>query len=299
MSYDLYFYKKKDNPFSKEEIILEFKKMIPNDISEVDTQIHYENERTGVYFLIDINEPNSEKEDIELFDQFDGFENTNLSASINFLRPDYFGQEIFPIIGSICEKLDLHIFNPQEFDQSRERPLKWTSTELVQHWTEHNTQVSKQQFKELDLKYYPKDKSDKIWEYTSKIEALDREIEEDVYIPNVFMIMDESTKELFSYVVWSEAIPLILPKVDFVILVKNYKRFFKTIEEIGIVKHEDIVSKFSTEFSKYDKRGIESLILKQENADRIKKEFNSFPIWKSHKEFGPQVGLDSFVNHKE
>ena len=299
MSYDLYFYKKEDNPFSKEEILSEFKKMIPKDISEVDTQIHYENERTGVYFLIDINEPNSEKEDIELFDQFDGFENTNLSASINFLRPDYFGQEIFPILGSICEKLELHIFNPQEFDESRERPLKWTSTELVQHWTDHNMQVTKQQFKELELKYYPKDKSDKIWEYTSKIEALDKEIEEDVYIPNVFMIMDESTKELFSYVVWSEAIPLILPKVDFVILVKNYKRFFKTIEEIGIVKHEDIISKFSVEFSKFDKSGIESLILKQKNADRIKKEFNSFPIWKSHKEFGPQVGLDSFVNHKE
>jgi len=299
MSYDLYFYKKEDDPISKEEIISEFKKMIPKDISEVDSQIHYENERTGVYFLIDINETNSEKEDIELYDQFDGFENTNLSASINFLRPDYFGQEIFPILGNICEKLDLHIFNPQEFDESRERPLKWTSTELVQHWTDHNMQVTKQQFKELELKYYPKDKSDKIWEYTSKIETLDKEIEEDVYIPNVFMIMDESTKELFSYVVWSEAIPLILPKVDFVILVKNYKRFFKTIEEIGIVKYEDIISKFSSEFSNFDKSGIESLILKQKNADRIKKEFNSFPIWKSHKEFGPQVGLDSFVNHKE
>ena len=298
MSYDLYFYRKKENPISKEKIQVEFKEMIPIDISEVDTQIHYENERTGVYFLIDINEPNTEKEDIEFFDSFDGYENTDLSASINFLRPDYFGREIFPIIDEICEKLDLYVFNPQEFDEKRERPLKWTSVELIKHWTDHNAQVSKQQFKELELKYYPKDKSDKIWEYTSMIDTLENEMNEDIYIPNLFMIMNQKTKDVFSYVVWSQSIPLILPKVDFVILVKNFKKLFKKIEEIGIVKYEDVVSKFANEFEKFDNEKVDCLILRQKNADRIRKQFNSFPIWESHKEFGPQIGLDNFVNNK-
>ena len=199
MSYDLYFYRKKENPISKEKIQAEFKEIIPIDISEVDSQINYENERTGVYFLIDINKPNTEEEeeDIELFENFDGFENTNISASINFLRPDYFGREIFPIIGRICEKLDLYIFNPQEFDETRERPLKWTSTELIEHWTDHNAQVSKQQFEELKLKYYPKEKSDKIWEYTSMIDTLENAMDEDIYIPNLFMIMNQKTKKSF------------------------------------------------------------------------------------------------------
>ncbi|NAY93442.1 hypothetical protein GTQ34_16140 [Muricauda sp. JGD-17] len=298
MSYDLYFYRKKDNPISKEKIYSEFKELIPIDLSEVDTQIHYENERTGVYFLIDINEANTEQEDIELFDNFEGFENTNISASINFLRADYFGREIFPIIGAICEKLDLYIFNPQEFDETRERPLKWTSSELVEHWTDHNAQVSRQQFEELELKYYPKEKSDKIWEYTSMIDTLENEMDEDIYIPNLFMIMNQKTKDVFSYVVWSQSIPLILPKVDFIILVKNYKKLFKKIEEIGIVKYEDVVSKFTNEFEKFNNDNVDCLILKQRNADRIKKEFNSFPIWKSHQEFGTQIGLDNFVNHK-
>jgi len=298
MSYDLYFYRNKENPISKEKIQAKFKEMIPIDISEVDTQIHYENERTGVYFLIDINEPNTEKEDNELFESFDEYENTDISASINFLRPDYFGREIFPIIGRICEKLDLYVFNPQEFDETRERPLKWTPTELIEHWTNHNAQVSKQQFEELELKYYPKDKSDKIWEYTSMIDTLENEMDDDIYIPNLFMIMNQKTKDVFSYVVWSQSIPLILPKVDFVILVKNYKKLFKKIEEIGIVKYEDIVSKFSNEFEKFDNKKADCLLLSQKSADRIKKEFNSFPIWQSHKEFGPQIGLDNFVNNK-
>lgn len=298
MSYDLYFYRKKENPISKEKIQAEFKEMIPIDISEVDTQIHYENERTGVYFLIDINEPNTEKEDIELFDSFDGYENTDLSASINFLRPDYFGREIFPIIGEICEKLDLYVFNPQEFDETRERPLKWTSAELTKHWTDHNAQVSKQQFKELELKYYPKDKSDKIWEYTSMIDTLENEMNEDIYIPNLYMIMNQETKEIFSYLVWTQRIPFVLPKVDFVVLVKSYRKLFKKIEEIGIVEYHDIISKFSDNFEHLESEKIDCLILKPKNANLIKREFNSFPIWKSIKEFGPQVGLDNFVNNK-
>jgi len=298
MSYDLYFYRKNKNPISKVKIQGGFKEMIPIDISEVETQIHYENERTGVYFLIDINEPNVKKDDVELFDSFVGFENTDVSASINFFRPDYFGHEIFPIIGKICEKFDLYVFNPQEFDKTREVPLKWTTNELIEHWTDHNTQVSKQQFEELQLKYYPKDKSDKIWEYTSMINTLENDVNEDIYIPNIFMIMNQKSKNLFSYIVWNQSIPLILPKVDFIILVKNYKKLFKKIEEIGIVKYEDVVSKFGNEFEKFDNYKLDCLVMRQKNANRIKKKFNSFPIWASYNEFGSQIGLDNFVNNK-
>ena len=100
MSYDLHFYRRKDNKLTSPEIVSEIKKCIPLNISEVDTQVVYENEKTGVYFLIDFDEPNIEKEDIEVFDCFDDFENLNTSASINFFRPDYFGNEIFPIIAN-------------------------------------------------------------------------------------------------------------------------------------------------------------------------------------------------------
>ncbi|MDO3695971.1 hypothetical protein QVZ41_14055 [Wenyingzhuangia sp. chi5] len=298
MSYDIYFYRKQNTPLSKRQIQLEFHKLIPINISDIDTQINYENKRTGVYFLIDINEPNTEQEEIELYENFEGFEYIDISASINFLRPDYFGKEIFSILGKICNKLNLYIYNPQEFSEKRDSPLKWSTKELIEHWTEHNAKISRQHFNELELLYYPKDKSDKIWEYTSMIDTLENEMDEDIYIPNIFMIMNKETKEIFSYIVWSESIPLILPKVDFIILVKNYKRLFKKIEEIGIVKYEEIISKFSNEFENFENTKVDCLILKQSNADKMKKDFNSFPIWKSHKEYGSQIGLDNFVNHK-
>mgnify|MGYP001302934813 CR=1 FL=1 len=297
MSYDLHFYKKKDNNRDFSEIKNELNKLVPKNISETDIQIHYENERTGVYFLINFNEPNTEKEDIEIFDSFNDFENLNICASINFLRPDYFGKEVFPIICDFTEKLELYILNAQEFDDSRHRPIKWSASELISHWTEHNAKVSKEQFDKLELKYLEKDKSDQLWNYTSQIEKLENEIKEDIYIPNEFIIQNQKSKELFTYIVWSESIPLIIPKVDFIILVKKYKKFLKVVQEIGIVKYQDIINKFAPYFDIYDsKNGL--LILNQRNADKIKNDFISFPIWKSHKDFGPQVGLDNFVNNR-
>ncbi|MFZ4399311.1 MAG: hypothetical protein ACOYO1_04690 [Bacteroidales bacterium] len=64
-----------------------------------------------------------------------------------------------------------------------------------------------------------------------------------------------------------------------------------------MVKYHDILEKFASEFEVYDSEN-KLLILRQSNADRIKKEFNALSIWKSHKDFGPGVGLDGFVNHR-
>ncbi|KOH45625.1 hypothetical protein [Sunxiuqinia dokdonensis] len=297
MSYDLYFYKNKNNKISEAEVIEEFKNTIPFKISEIDSQIVYENERTGVNFLIDFNEPNTDQEDIELFDNFDEFEYLNINASINFLRPDYFGLEIFPLINKVVDKLDLYILNLQEFDESKHKPIKWTGKELCEHWTLHNSIVSKQQFKELGLNFMAKEKSDKLWNYTRLIDKIEKEIKEDIYVPNAFVIQNKDTQDLFTFIVWSESIPLILPRVDFVIILKKYKKLFKQIEEIGMVKYQDILDKFASEFEVYDSKN-ELLLLRQNNADTIKKDFNKFPIWKSHKEFGPQVSLGGFVNNK-
>jgi len=297
MSYDLYFYRRKDNKLSNSEIISEIKILVPKNTSDIDSQINYENERTGVYFLIDFSEPNTEKEDIEVFDWFDDFENLNVNASINFFRPDYFGKEIFPIISHFVDKLDLYILNLQEFDESKHIPLKWTAKELTDHWTEQNSIVSKAHSQEYELKFMDKEKSDYFWSYTSQIDKLENDIKEDIYIPNPFVLQNNDSKELFTAIAWPQCIPLIMPKVDFVIIQKKYKKLFKNVEESGMIKYQDLLEKFASEFEVYDSEN-KLLILRQRNADKIKKEFNALLIWKSHKDFGPSVGFDGFVNHR-
>jgi len=297
MSYDLYFYKKTDNDLTANEIIDTIRKLITKNISEVDSQIHYENPRTGVYFLIDFNEPNTTPEDIDVFDSFDNFENLNINASINFFRPDYFGKEIYPIICDFSDKLDLYILNLQEFDDSRQKPLKWQAKELIDHWTLHNALASKKHFEEFGLNFMEKEKTDYLWSYTSQIDKLETEIKEDIYIPNAFVIKNSDSSELHTFIVWSESIPLILPKVDFVVLVKKFKKLFKNVDEIGIVKYKDILEKFAPAFDVYNSES-KLLILTQVKSEKIKKDFNTYPIWRSLNNFSPQISLSGFVNNR-
>lgn len=77
MSYDLYLYKRNDSNLSEEQVSKYLTENIPFNISEYPEQWNYENEETGVYFLVEHNKKNTEQEDIDIFDSFPGFQNLN------------------------------------------------------------------------------------------------------------------------------------------------------------------------------------------------------------------------------
>ncbi len=206
------------------------------------------------------------------------------------------GCRLFPFM-FLEMKYGLYMLNLQEFDESRHKPLKWSAKELIEHWTEHNSNVSKIHGQEYELKFMDKEKSDYFWSYTSQIDKIKNDIKEDIYIPNPFVLQNQESKELFTAIAWVQSIPLVLPKVDYIIILKKYKKLFKNVEEIGMVKYQDILEKFTSEFEVYDSDN-KLLILRQSNADRIKKDFNAFPIWRSHKDFGSQIRFDGFVNRR-
>ena len=124
MSYDLYFYKKKNDNLTEESFAEYLTNNLEFNTSENPTQWFYENPETEVYFWIHWNETKIEKEDINSYESFDDFTNLNFTFGINFLRPDFFGLEIFPIIEQIIEENDLYVLNPQDEIDS-EHPKKF------------------------------------------------------------------------------------------------------------------------------------------------------------------------------
>lgn len=114
MSFDLYFYKRKDNQLTEQQVAAYLDDNILHNNSEHPRQWSYENPATGVYFLIDWNEPDDTPENIEIFDSFHDHTYLNFSFSINFFRPRFFGLEIFPIIEAFINDLDLYVLNPQD-----------------------------------------------------------------------------------------------------------------------------------------------------------------------------------------
>ena len=178
MSYDLYFYKKKGANISEKQIS-DYLTININSTSKSDSQWISENENTVTYFSFDLNEPEPEtdEEAIQLFESFNDFENTHFTFNLNYLRPDFFGQDAFKFIDKFINELNLYVLNPQSITDP-DNPLKPKEGELYQNWSAINSNNSATYFKEYDLEYLPLNKSNEIYNYNLNRTKIQEELGE-------------------------------------------------------------------------------------------------------------------------
>lgn len=294
MSYDLYLYKQKNGNLTEESFADYLTKNFKHNISDNPNQWIYQNPETAVCFWFDWNEPNTEEEDIQLFDKFENFTNLNFNFGINFFRAQFFGLETFPILEKIIEDNDLWILNPQD-EEDPNQPRKFNSSYLKDQWVLHNDRVTIEQFNELNFEYYPLDKSNYMWWFLLNRDDLQNKLSEDIFVAGYFMIKSKKDGKLYTGCVWPEHIPIVLPPVDYVIIKKTKKILFKTKEESGLVSYQTIMDKFEKYFESFENEIPNLKVLRQKNADLISKEFNKLTV-KPVKDFGVGVSFDRFVN---
>lgn len=297
MSYDLYFYKKKSSNQSEKDIINYLNNSEYLTAEENETQWSYFNEETGVYFGIDLNEPNTETDEIEIWDNFSEYENLNFNFTINFIRPNFFGYESFPILEKIIEDLDVFLLNPQD-ETDPDNPLKFEKGFLEKQWITQNEKLIIQHYEEFQVEYFDKEKSDYIWNYSFIKNELQENLEEDIFVPGYFLLKNKIDNQIYRVCVWPKHIPIILPPVDFVIVQKEYRKLFKKVEESGLVSIKQINEKFGNYFENFEYENLKMRVIKQQNADKIEKEFNKLTIESQVKDFGESISFDSFVNVK-
>lgn len=297
MSYDLYFYKKKSSNQSEKDVIdyLNNSEYLTTEENEI--QWSYFNEETGVYFGIDLNEPNTVAEEIEIWDNFSDYEYLNINFTINFIRPNFFGYESFPILEKIIEDLNVYLLNPQD-ETNPDNPQKFEKGYLEKQWIKQNEQLTIQHFTEFQVEYFDKEKSDYIWNYSFIRNELQENLEEDIFVPGYFLLKNKIDNQIYRVCVWPKHIPIILPPVDFVIVQKEYRKLFKKVEESGLVSIKQINEKIGNYFEDFEYKNLRMRFIKQQNADIIKKEFNKLIIESQTKDFGESVSFDSFVNVK-
>lgn len=297
MSYDLYFYKRKSSNLT-EEYVKNYLTRLDNFIfHENSIQWEYHNKETGVYFGIDWSNPNIDIEETEIWDNFEDFENLNFSFTINFIRPDYFAYESFPILDKIISDLNLYILNPQD-EINPDHPQKFEKGYLVNQWINHNEKLIVKNLDEFRVDFYPKEKSDYIWNYQFFRNLLQESLVEDIFVAGYLLFKNDTDGKIYSACVWPNHIPLILPPVDFVIIKKEYKKFFRIINESGFVSIQQIENKLGKYFEDFDYKIPGLKILYQENADKMKREFNDLKIEFQANDFGNVISFDSFVNVK-
>src|SRR5262245_29767647 len=103
MSYDLYFKSRSGEPSVSAEDFASFFRARPNyEVSE--QQAIYQNEATGVYFIFDIGDEESEEEEPGLLP---------LSFNLNYLRPHIFGLEAELELSTLVKQFDLLVSDAQ------------------------------------------------------------------------------------------------------------------------------------------------------------------------------------------
>ncbi len=282
MSYDLYF-QKKDGDFSLDEFNTYFKSR--NHYTIEGQQATYENKDTGVYFIMEHNQDGL----------LDEIKNENIhsqvSLSLNYLRPHIFALEAEPEIKSFVKTFNLSIIDPQD----NGNPSSVYDKDLfLKGWNAGNKfafdAISKTnpEIKNLLLNSA---EIEKCWKWNFYKEKIQNQLGENVFVPKIsFQVIDD---ELKSFIVWSDAIPTIFPSVDNVVIYR------KSLSPSGLFskKKEDFITKpFSELLPLLNKEsivtdGLEYRTLASENV--AKKWVSSFPYSKLKPE---PVSIDNVLD---
>lgn len=288
MSYDLNFYRRKTDSISKTDIE-QYLNSLPNVTNENGSQWFYQNEETGVYCSFEYYDFDEKDDDIEE-ENFEDFEDTNFAFNINFIRPQFFGKECFPIVGKLVEELNLFILNPQ----GEGEPKKYEVGTLEKEWADSNLRFSKANFEEFGLNYLEQEKSDYSWEFCFLRNELQTQLGDEYFVPGIFYVKKKDSEDVFTLSVWPEHIPFVLPKVDYILIQKKIKKFFKTKKEDGLIKYDNLTSRLGQFFEEKETYKI----MHPENSIKASKIFNDLTLVGSFEDFVEGVTVDKFVNVK-
>ncbi|HYT88607.1 MAG TPA: hypothetical protein VEL76_07850 [Gemmataceae bacterium] len=275
MSYDLYLYRREGaKPLKKKGFQDYFKGRTNFTLKGI--QAHYHNEKTGVYFTFDYNDGKGKDSDPE--DPHAVHEHIYLN--VNYFRPHIFGLEVERILTALVKDLDLVVSDPQNEGMG---DGEYTPEGFLRGWNAgnrfgHQAYLAMEQKGETLIPQHhvlPAKTLRACWEWTYGIDALYEHFHADdidVFIPRVMYALCDG--KLQTLCVWPQLIPMALPVVDLVLVMRNElpKRFAKGVDPANAVVPWKEVRKAASAFEVISGKkapGLKYLLLdygKAENA---------------------------------
>jgi hypothetical protein len=292
MSYDLHFYKSKTSDVTEENIT----KFLSDCFSEKREHEHqwiFESKETGAYFIVDKNTINGNDDTEYEEEQFDGFEPTGFSFSLNFGRPDFFGTFAFRFIDRFIDSLGLYVYNPQ-IEEEPATPYIPEGDVLYNNWLEGNHQFILQFFDKADLSYCQPEKTNYYFEHNSNIARLQEGLVEDAFVPSIFLLKRKNDGKIITATTWSEYIPNLFPIVDYYFLSKKRRKWFRPVWETSIMKADDFFDKFDSFLEDYGDAGYK--IARSEKHPNLRNIFCSISFDSDLKNFAEGIAIEQIVN---
>jgi hypothetical protein len=198
----------------------------------VGNQSWYRNEDTGVYFVFEYS-------DIVTSNAPDFEEPTSsypLSFNINYYRPSFFGKEAEPELHAFIERFDLLVDDPQVGGMG---VGEYDSAKFLCGWSKGNElgyQAVLQGGGANAIFMAPTLELERIWCWNYKRRQMQAQIGEGYFVPRIFFLEVEGAAK--SAVVWPDAIPSLLPQVDYLFVDRRDlapRRLFRAIPDRALV----------------------------------------------------------------
>jgi len=205
MSYDLYFAGRK---LTQEEFSGYFTSRSNYKVNG--SQAFYQNEDTGVYFSFDLN-TETEKLDPEAPDY-------NVSFNLNFFRPHIFGLEAEPEIHAFVDTFNFTVHDPQNNGMGTGA---YSTGGFFNGWNTGNEFgyqciLNNPQQNVSSLASYPSERIAQIWKWNFNRNSVQEEFGESIFVPKIIFIRKDGATS--SVIIWGDAIPSLLPKVDMILV---------------------------------------------------------------------------------
>ena len=263
--------------------------------NEQNNQWWFDNEDTGTYFCFETTDESNFENYDELFNSFHEFDNVQLMFNLNFVRPDFFGREAFLFVERFITDLDLHVLNPQSGDNT-ENPYKPKKDQLYENWALTNNSAVKENFNNESC-FYPMDKTNEIWKHNFNRLTLQAKHDEVYYVPRIYLMEEYKTKKILTQTSWAKHYAYIIPKADYILIVRDKKSLFKTEEtENGFISYKTFIETFDDYFDDLDLPDYK--IIRPENTDKVSKLFNSIKFEKKVDKLGLRISWDTVFNSR-
>ncbi len=216
MSYDLLLVGRADSAVARS---LDYFRSRPH-YTVTDAQAVYENPDTNVYFSFDAT--GSEADDPEA-DQPRG---TWLALNLNLYRPSVFGLEAAREVLAVTVATDSDVFDPQADDPA---VRSFDTEEFLGRWNHANRRGHVALLSEREgqdpvpwPRSLPASTLRAVWEWNCARQAWNDALGDQVFVPCI-CFLDGGT-DVETAVVWTDAIPVVLPRVDRVLLYRDELR---------------------------------------------------------------------------
>jgi hypothetical protein len=198
-------------------------------------QAWYSNEDTGVYFAFELSDPAEEP---------DG-EPRDASFNLNYYRPHIFGMEAEPEVSGFVATFEPVITDPQiggmaDGEYSRDGFLRgWNTGNEFGYRTIGKAPHPPHLLSSVAI--------ERFWRWNFERGKKQEDAGEGIFVPRV--IFFSLLEGVASCVVWGDAIPILLPEVDFVVIVRDElapRKFFKRKPDRALISWAQMLPAISS-----------------------------------------------------